>query len=62
MRKTLRMPPKAASAFMADAQRSDVRRLRRALERLADLEVESRGGGTLSEDTAALRAIAAIAA
>jgi DNA polymerase-3 subunit delta len=62
VRRSLRMPPKAASAFLADAQRSDVRRLRRALERLADLEVETRGGGTLAEDTAALRAIAAIAA
>ena len=62
VRKSLRMPPKAASAFLADAQRSDVRRLRRALERLAELEVATRGGGTLAEDTAALRAIAAIAA
>jgi len=35
--------------------------VRRALERLADLEVDTRGGGTLAEETAALRAIAAIA-
>ena len=60
VRKTLRMPSWAASELIAHAQRSDSERLRRAVERLADLEVDTRGGGTLSEDTAALRAIAAI--
>jgi len=58
----LRMPPRAASAFVADAQRSDSERLARALEALSDLELDTRGGGTLQEDTAALRTIAAIAA
>lgn len=62
VRRGLRMPPKAAERFVADVERTDSEALRRALERLADLEVASRGGETLSEDTAAVRAILAIAA
>jgi DNA polymerase III subunit delta len=61
VRKELRMPPRAAGEFLAQAQRSDASHLRAAIARLADLEHDTRGGGTLSEDTAALRAIAAIA-
>lgn len=63
VRKSLRMPPKAAERFLADVQRTDRDALRAAIERLADLEVDSRGGGNeQDEDTAALRAILAIAA
>jgi DNA polymerase III subunit delta len=63
IRKTLRMPPKAAQQFLADAQKLDRDRLRKAVETMADLEYESRGGGaTMDEDTVALRAIAKIAA
>jgi DNA polymerase III subunit delta len=62
VKKGLRMPPKAASEFVAHAQRSDAEHLREAIARLADLELDTRGGGTLSEDTAALRTIATIAA
>jgi len=62
VRRSLRMPPKAAEAFIADVRRSDPERLRRAIERLADLELESRGATALDEDTAALRAIEAVAA
>ena len=63
VKKSLRMPPKAAARFVADAQRLDRDRLRRAIEVMADLEMESRGGrAAMSEDTAALRAITAIAA
>lgn len=63
VRRTLRMPPAAARRLVEDAQRSDPGRLRRALERLADLELSSRGGGSpgQAEDTAALRTIAAVA-
>lgn len=63
VRKSLRMPPKAAQQFLADAQGLDRDRLRRAIEIMADLEMESRGGGAaMAEDTAALRAITEIAA
>jgi DNA polymerase-3 subunit delta len=71
VRRGLRMPPKAAERFMADVARSDPERLRGALGVLADLEVDTRGGGRLragrsrrgqlDEDTLALRAIATIA-
>jgi DNA polymerase-3 subunit delta len=62
IKRTLRMPSKAADRFIADARRADVASLRRAIEALADLEVASRGGTELDEDTAALRTIEAIAA
>jgi DNA polymerase-3 subunit delta len=61
VKKALRMPSRAAGKFMAAASRCDRDRLRAALEAIADLEVESRGGGTLAEDTAALRTVASIA-
>ena len=60
VRGELRMPPKAASAFVADVARTNVGALRRAITALADLELESRGGSTLDADTLAVRAIAAI--
>ncbi len=70
VKRTLRMPPRAAERFLADVARSDPARLRAALGALADLEVDSRGGAViaadrtpsaaLSEDTIALRAIAKI--
>jgi DNA polymerase-3 subunit delta len=62
IKRTLRMPPKAADRFIADARRADVGSMRRALAALADLELSSRGGSELDEDTAALRTIARIAA
>jgi DNA polymerase-3 subunit delta len=57
VRRTLRMPPKAAERFLADVQRTDRDALRRALENLADLELDSRGGRAVPEDTAALRTL-----
>ncbi len=62
VRRSLRMPPKAAERFLADVQRSDVAGLREALAIVADLELASRGGsrGGLSEDTLAIEAIARI--
>lgn len=60
----LRMPPFAADRLIADVRRRDVDSFRRALEQLADLEVQSRGGpgAALGEDTAAIRVVAAISA
>lgn len=59
----LRMPPYAADRLIADVRRRDPEDFRRALELLADVELESRGGGgaALGEDTAAVRAVLAIA-
>jgi DNA polymerase-3 subunit delta len=64
VRRSLRMPPKAAERFLAEAQRSDSSRLREAIAVLADLELETRGGGkgVASEDTAAVEAIARLTA
>jgi DNA polymerase-3 subunit delta len=71
VKRTLRMPSRAAERFVADVARSDPERLRAALGVLADLELDTRGGAELragrsrlsglQEDTLALRAIAAIA-
>jgi DNA polymerase III subunit delta len=57
VRKGLRMPSKAAEKLIADVQRRDRDALREALEALADLERNSRGGGALTEDTAATLAV-----
>jgi DNA polymerase III subunit delta len=63
IKRTLRMPSFAADRLIADVSKRDVEAYRRALEIMADLEVESRGGGTaaLGEDTAAVRAVIAAA-
>jgi DNA polymerase-3 subunit delta len=59
IKKSLRMPSFAADRLVADVAKRDVDAFRRALELMADLELESRGGGggVLSEDTAAVRAV-----
>ena len=59
VKKGLRMPSFAADRLVADVAKRDVEAFRRALELMADLELESRGGGggVLSEDTAAVRAV-----
>jgi DNA polymerase-3 subunit delta len=72
VRRGLRMPSRAAERFIADVARSDPERLRRSLEVLADLELDTRGGALvgehrsrrseLQEDTQALGAIRAITA
>jgi DNA polymerase-3 subunit delta len=62
VRRGLRMPPKAAERFVSDVGGTDPERLRAALEAIAQLEVDSRGGGTLEEDTAALLALEAVCA
>lgn len=59
VKKSLRMPSFAADRLIADVATRDVEAYRRALAVMADLELETRGGGggVLSEETAALRAV-----
>ncbi len=73
IKRTLRMPSRAADQLIADARRAGPDVLRAAIERIADLELASRGGGSLragartgslrgaGEDTEALLAILALA-
>ncbi len=53
--------PWAADRRIAEARRSDVERLSRAIETLADLELASHGNSELSDGTEAILAIARIA-
>ena len=62
VRRGLRMPPKAAERFVADVQRTDRDALRRAMEHLADLELDSRQLRDGPADTAALRTMLRVAA
>ncbi len=72
IKRSLRMPARAAERFVADVARTDLERLRAALAALADLELNTRGGAALtssrtalaglSEDTLALRTIEKIGA
>jgi DNA polymerase-3 subunit delta len=62
VKRGLRMPPKAAERFVADVQRTDRDALRRAVEHLADLELESRQQREGPQDTAALRTLLRVAA
>lgn len=72
VKRSLRMPPRAADRFIEDVSRADVSRLREAVGALADLELNTRGGSqlpasraseaSLAEETVALRAIEACAA
>ena len=57
------MPPFAADRLIEDVRRHDVETYRRALELLADLEHDTRGGAgnELHEDTAAVRVLQEIA-
>ena len=64
-RKGLRMSPRVAARFVDDVSKRDVEAFRHALEVIADLELETRGGGAsqgaLQEDTQAVRAVLAAA-
>jgi DNA polymerase-3 subunit delta len=71
IKRTLRMPSRAADRFIADVARTELERLRVAVCRIAELELDTRGGAILSgsrtplssleEDTLAVRAILAVA-
>jgi DNA polymerase-3 subunit delta len=64
-RRGLRMSPRVAARFVEDVSKRDVEAFRHALEVIADLELETRGGGAsqgaLQEDTQAVRAVLAAA-
>ena len=62
VKRGLRMPGKAADAFVDAAARSDPEMLRRGLAQLADLELDARGGRALPRETAAVRTILRLAA
>jgi DNA polymerase-3 subunit delta len=63
IKRGLRMPSRAAERLIEDARRTGSEKLRGAIEEIADLELDSRGGGAsmLSEDTEAVLAIRRIA-
>jgi DNA polymerase-3 subunit delta len=63
VKRSLRMPSRAADRLISDVDRAGADKLHRALESVADLEVASRGGaaGGAGEDTQALLAIQRIA-
>lgn len=54
---SLRMPPKAAERFLRDIERFTPEELKLAIERLAEVELASRGAGSSSEQTAGLRTV-----
>ncbi|HEY4094603.1 MAG TPA: DNA polymerase III subunit delta, partial [Baekduia sp.] len=54
--------PWALDRRIKEARATDPEALRKALETLADLEIQTRGMGDLSEDTAAVRALGRMAA
>jgi DNA polymerase-3 subunit delta len=72
IKRSLRMPSRAADRFIADVARTEPEHLRTAVCRVADLELDTRGGAPLSgsrtslssleEDTLAMRAILYITA
>jgi DNA polymerase-3 subunit delta len=72
IKRSLRMPSRAADRLISDVARSEPERLRAAICRIADLELDTRGGAPLSgfrtslssleEDTLAVRAILSIGA
>src|SRR3954454_11243291 len=62
VKSSLRMGSWLADRRIKEARGTDVEALQRALEALAELELASRGNTELAEDTAALRAIDAMAA
>ncbi len=62
VKRSLRMPARAADRFVEHARRADRDVLRGALGHLADLELDSRGGRAVPEETVALRTLLRIAA
>ena len=57
IKRSLRMPPKAAEHFMRDIQKFSLDQLKELIEQLAKLELASRGAAGVSEKTAGLQAV-----
>ena len=57
IKRSLRMPARAAERLIANVAKSDPDRLRRALCALADLELDSRGGAPIASDRSAFAAL-----
>jgi DNA polymerase-3 subunit delta len=64
LKRTLRMPSRAADRLIEDARRMGAERLRELTGEIADLELASRGGGPggIGEDTAAVTLVATLSA
>ncbi len=62
VKRSLRMGSWAADRRLEEARNADPDALRRALVALAELELDTRGASELSDDTATLRALDAVAA
>ncbi|MFZ0384760.1 MAG: DNA polymerase III subunit delta [Solirubrobacteraceae bacterium] len=62
LKRTLRMPSRAADRLIEDARRIGAERLRELTGEIADLELASRGGGHggIGEDTAAISLVAGL--
>ena len=61
VKQSIKGSPWMTDRRIAEARATDVDTLQRAVEVLADLELDTRGASELSDDTVGLRAIAAIA-
>jgi DNA polymerase-3 subunit delta len=62
VKSSIKGSPWALDRRIKEARATDPEALRRAIETLADLELQTRGIGDLSEDTAAIRALGRMAA
>ena len=62
VKRSLRLPSKAADRLLADIRGTDVDALREAVGSMADLELDARGFREVPRETAALRAMLRIAA
>ena len=62
VKSSMKGSPWAADRRIKEARATDSEALRRALETLSDLELQTRGMGDLSEETAAIRALGRMAA
>jgi DNA polymerase-3 subunit delta len=61
VKSSMKGSPWALDRRIKEARATDTETLRRAIETLADLELQTRGMGDLSEDTAAIRALGRMA-
>ncbi len=62
VKKSMRLPSKAADRLLADVRNTDIDALRDAIASMADLELDARGFREVPRETAAVRAMLRIAA